>query len=49
MNTKMKALVKKFPKEGLWLEEVDMPVIGDKDVLVKNEKDCNLWYRCAYL
>ncbi|WP_228727856.1 L-threonine 3-dehydrogenase [Fusibacter ferrireducens] len=38
MNTKMKALVKKFPKEGLWLEEVEIPVIGEKDVLVKMKK-----------
>jgi threonine 3-dehydrogenase len=34
----MKALVKKYPKEGLWLEEVPVPEIGNNDVLVKIEK-----------
>ncbi|MCK5129946.1 MAG: L-threonine 3-dehydrogenase [Clostridiales bacterium] len=31
----MKALVKKYPKQGLWLEEVPVPEIGMHDVLVK--------------
>ncbi len=31
----MKALVKKYPKEGLWLEEVPMPEVGHNDVLIK--------------
>ncbi|MBN2796811.1 MAG: L-threonine 3-dehydrogenase [Clostridia bacterium] len=34
----MKALVKKYAKEGLWLEEVDVPEIGDFDVLIKMKK-----------
>ena len=34
----MKALVKKEAKEGLWLEEVPMPEIGNNDVLVKIQK-----------
>jgi len=38
MATKMKALVKKYAKEGLWLEEVDVPQVGDFDVLVKMRK-----------
>lgn len=38
MATKMKALVKKYAKEGLWLEEVDVPEIGDFDVLIKMKK-----------
>ena len=35
---KMKALVKKEAKEGLWLEEVPVPEIGNNDVLVKIQK-----------
>lgn len=31
----MKALVKKYPKEGLWLEEVPLPVCNDDEVLIK--------------
>lgn len=38
MSNKMKALVKKYAKPGLWLEEVDMPVIGEQDVLIKMKK-----------
>lgn len=34
----MKALVKKYAKEGLWLEEVPVPEIGNNDVLVKIQK-----------
>lgn len=35
---KMKALTKKFPKKGIWLENVDKPTIGDNDVLIKVSK-----------
>ncbi|BEP30387.1 L-threonine 3-dehydrogenase [Helicovermis profundi] len=38
MAKKMDALVKKYAKEGLWLEKVDVPVIGKRDVLVKMKK-----------
>lgn len=38
MANKMKALVKKYPKPGLWLDEVDVPEIGDFDVLIKMRK-----------
>lgn len=38
MNKKMKALVKKYAKPGLWLEEVDVPEIDELDVLVKMKK-----------
>jgi threonine 3-dehydrogenase len=31
----MKALVKKYPKPGLWLDEVPIPEIGINDVLIK--------------
>ncbi|MCK5295714.1 MAG: L-threonine 3-dehydrogenase [Alphaproteobacteria bacterium] len=31
----MKALVKKYAKEGLWLDDVPVPTIGHNDVLVK--------------
>ena len=34
----MKALVKKFPKPGLWLEEVPVPEYGPNDVLIKIQK-----------
>lgn len=38
MNTMMKALVKKYPKEGLWLEDVPVPEVGINDVLIKIHK-----------
>ena len=34
----MKALVKKYAKEGLWLEDVPIPEVGNNDVLVKIQK-----------
>lgn len=34
----MKALVKKNPKEGLWLEEVPIPESGINDVIIKVQK-----------
>lgn len=34
----MQALVKKEAKPGLWLEEVDLPKIGETDVLIKIKK-----------
>ena len=34
-NNKMKALVKKYPEPGLWLEEVPVPEVGVNDVLIK--------------
>ncbi|MDW8408250.1 MAG: L-threonine 3-dehydrogenase [Anaerolineae bacterium] len=45
----MKALVKKYPKEGLWLDEVPIPQIGINDVLIKIHKtsicgtDVHIW------
>lgn len=38
MKTKMNALVKKYAKPGLWMEEVDVPEVGEFDVLVKMKK-----------
>lgn len=35
---KMKALVKKYRKPGLWLDEVSLPDIGINDVLIKIRK-----------
>jgi threonine 3-dehydrogenase len=32
---KMKALVKKFPQQGIWLDEVPIPEYGPNDVLIK--------------
>ena len=34
----MRALVKKYAKVGIWMEDVDMPTIGADDVLVKIKK-----------
>ena len=34
----MKALVKKYAKEGLWLEDVAVPEVGNNDVLVRIQK-----------
>ena len=35
---KMKALVKKHAKPGIWMDDVDVPVVGQDDVLVKIKK-----------
>ena len=35
---KMKALVKKKAERGIWMDEVDIPVIGVYDVLIKIKK-----------
>ncbi len=34
----MKALVKKYAKEGLWLEDMPEPTAGNNDVLIKIKK-----------
>lgn len=34
----MKGLVKKYAKEGLWMEQVPVPTIGDHEVLIKTIK-----------
>ena len=34
----MKALVKKSPEQGLWLEDVEVPQMGINDVMIKIEK-----------
>ncbi|KAA3649340.1 MAG: L-threonine 3-dehydrogenase [Proteobacteria bacterium] len=34
----MKALVKKFPEKGIWMDQVPKPEIGHNDVLIKVEK-----------
>ena len=34
----MKALVKKEPMKGIWMEEVAMPEVGVNDVLIKIKK-----------
>lgn len=38
MKSKMNALVKKYPKPGLWLDEVDIPGLKYGEVLVKIQK-----------
>jgi threonine 3-dehydrogenase len=49
MQGTMKALVKKYPKPGLWLDEVPIPQIGINDVLIKIQKtaicgtDVHIW------
>jgi threonine 3-dehydrogenase len=35
---KMKALVKKYAKQGIWMDEVERPVAGPYDVLIKIRK-----------
>ena len=32
---KMKALVKKYPEKGIWMEEVTVPEYGNNDLLIK--------------
>ena len=34
----MKALVKKYAEEGLWLEDMPEPAVGNNDVLIKIKK-----------
>lgn len=34
----MKAIIKKHPKEGAWMEDVPMPEMGDNDLLIKVRK-----------
>jgi threonine 3-dehydrogenase len=34
----MKALVKKFPKKGIWMDDVAEPKVGETDVLIKIKK-----------
>jgi threonine 3-dehydrogenase len=34
----MKALVKKYAEEGLWLDDVAEPEVGGNDVLIKVHK-----------
>ena len=38
MQKTMQALVKKYPKPGLWLDEVPVPEVGINDVLIKVQK-----------
>jgi threonine 3-dehydrogenase len=34
----MKALVKRNPEKGIWMEEVPMPRVGHNDILLKVKK-----------
>ena len=34
----MKALLKKYPQKGIWLEDVPMPKVSINDVLIKIKK-----------
>lgn len=49
MHKTMRALVKKYPKPGLWLDEVPVPEMGINDVLIKVHKtaicgtDLHIW------
>ncbi|MBJ6798657.1 L-threonine 3-dehydrogenase [Geomonas propionica] len=49
MQKTMRALVKKYPKPGLWLDEVPVPDVGINDVLIKVHKtavcgtDLHIW------
>ena len=31
----MKAIVKKFAQEGLWMEDIPIPYLGDNEVRIK--------------
>ena len=42
MPQKMKALVKKYAKPGIWMDEVPVPEIGINDVSDKNSQNFNL-------
>ncbi|MBU5611876.1 L-threonine 3-dehydrogenase [Geomonas azotofigens] len=49
MQKTMRALVKKYPKPGLWMDEVPVPEVGINDVLIKVHKtavcgtDLHIW------
>ncbi|WP_136524227.1 L-threonine 3-dehydrogenase [Geomonas ferrireducens] len=49
MQKTMRALVKKYPKPGLWLDDVPVPEMGINDVLIKVHKtaicgtDLHIW------
>ncbi|WP_224984025.1 L-threonine 3-dehydrogenase [Geomonas agri] len=49
MQKTMRALVKKYPKPGLWMDEVPVPEMGINDVLIKVHKtavcgtDLHIW------
>ena len=36
--SKMKALVKKFAKPGIWMDDIDIPIVEQDDVLIKIKK-----------
>ncbi len=38
MQQMMKALVKRKPEQGIWMEEVPVPEVGPNEVLIKMEK-----------
>lgn len=38
MAETMRALTKKYPRQGLWMEEVDIPAVGINDVKIKIRK-----------
>src|SRR6185312_3409306 len=38
MPQTMKALVKRKPEQGIWMEEVPVPEVGPNEVLIKLEK-----------
>jgi threonine 3-dehydrogenase len=37
MPKTMKALVKRKPEQGIWMEEVPVPEVGPNEVLIKIE------------
>ncbi|WP_223425198.1 L-threonine 3-dehydrogenase [Tateyamaria pelophila] len=49
MNNEMKALVKAYPREGLWMQTAPVPEIGPDDVLIRINKtgicgtDIHIW------
>ena len=45
----MKAIVKKYSKHGLSIEDMPIPEIGTNDLLIKVLKTAILWNRQSYL
>ena len=49
MTNEMSALVKAYPREGLWLQTAPVPEIGPDDVLIRIKKtgicgtDIHIW------
>ena len=47
MPQMMKALVKRNPEQGIWMEEVPVPEVGPNEVLIKMERPQSAALTCT--